>query len=868
MQDPILKKLPAFLVGTLLLLFTQQSLFAQPGQEVTGIPTTGEKGIKVSVAELNRLAEIADRIPRPAPIEFEEELHSNRHPVKNPEAQDVSQWPQNNTNNNFVQRITATQAIHSNFLGIDLFAESSAIPPDCNGDVSSTQVCVIANGRIKFYNRNTVCATAQTTPTSGATTLASPAFTSTLDAFFTSVRNGSGISDPHVRYDRQTNRWFIVAINVAASSNRCVIAMSSGPTISVLANFTFFFFVFDAISSPPVSPAGYIGGFFDYPTLGVDANALYIGGNMFNSAGTTFFGSTLFVVRKSSLTGGGPIVTTAFHLAGTGSTGIYTPQGVDNDDPTATQGYFVGVDAGVFSRLVFQRISTPGGTPTASGSINLTVPTTTFPLGGSGNAQPALGTPVTGLADLDDRLFAAMIRKNKITGVSSLWTAHNIEVNTSGVANSAGNRNGSRWYQIDNLVTTPSLTQSGTLFDPAVGNPRGYWIPSIATSGQGHSVIGSSTAAANQRADCGVSGRYRSDALGTQQSYVLATASTSAYDQAGNPERWGDFSQVIVDPLDDMTIWTFQEYCTGTNDWGVRAIQLKAPPPAAPVSPGTIGCGSGVGGGNRSTSVTLNGTSSNSSEFYDPGTGYTNRLAVTTTGAGASISSLVFVNPTQMTFNVIWPTGLTGTTQTLTITNPDCQSITTTYTLPTGCAPLPVHWLSFTGRDIGRRVQLNWVTDYEPGNSHFEIEKQDLRSEWTLIAQKNSNGLNGGNYFQVDENPMPVNFYRLKQVNADATFTYSAIVKVEIKSGNKFLVYPNPAKEQLNVEFPESHRKGTLRLISSMGDVVYTARINSDNKQTIDIANFSAGNYIVEIESLAGNRQRSIVLIQRKEPRP
>ncbi len=856
------------MITMLVLLFAQHSSYAQQGKEIIGIPTTGAPGIKVSVAELMRRAEIADRIHRPAPIKFREEFHSNRHPVQNLEALNVSQWPPDNTRNNLAQRITATQAIHSNFLGIDLSAESSAIPPDSNGDVSSTQVCVVANGRIKFYSRNTVCDAAQTTATSGATTLASPAFTSTLDAFFASVAP-NGTSDPHVRYDRLTNRWFIVAIDLAAASNRCVIAMSSGPTISVLANFTFFFFVFDAISSPPASPVGYIGGFFDYPTLGVDANALYIGGRMFNSAGTTYFGATLFVVRKSSLTGGGPIVTTAFHLAGTNTTGTYTPQGVDNDDPTATQGYFVGVDAGIFSTLVFQRISTPGGTPTSSGTINLTVPATTFPLGGSGNAQPALGTPATGLDDLDDRLYAAMIRKNKVTGVSSLWTAHNIEVNTSGVASSSGNRNGSRWYQIDNLGTTPSLTQSGTLFDPAVANPRGFWIPSIAASGQGHSIVGFSSASAVARADCGVAGRYRTDASGTLQAFTMATASATAYNQSGSPERWGDFSQVIIDPLDDMTMWTFQEYCTGTNDWGVRAIQLKAPPPAAPTSPGTIGCGNSAGGGNRSTAVTLNGTSSGNSEFYDPGTGYTNRLTVTTTGAGASINSLVFVGPTQLTFNVIWPQAtLAGTTQTLTITNPDCQSVTTTYTLPNGCAPLPVHWLSFTGRDIGRRVQLNWVTDYEPGNSHFEIEKQNTRGEWVSFAIQNSKGINGGNYIQMDDNPMPVNLYRLRQVNADATFTYSAIVKVEIKSGNDFLVYPNPVKEQLNVEFPESHRNGTIRLISSVGEVVYSARINSDNKHTIDVTNLSSGNYVVEIESLSGNRQRTMVLIQRKEPKP
>src|SRR5207248_2448345 len=101
---------------------------------------------------------------------------------------------------------------------------------------------------------------------------------------------------------------------------------------------------------------------------------------------------------------------------------------------------------------------------------------------------------------VDDRLFAAMIKKNTLTGVSSLWTAHNIRVNASGVGSTlsatSGGRNGTRWYQIDNLTATPTLTQSGTLFDPAGSNPRGYWMGSVAANGQGHMALVASFASA------------------------------------------------------------------------------------------------------------------------------------------------------------------------------------------------------------------------------------------------------------------------------------------------------------------------------------------------------------------------------------
>lgn len=278
-----------------------------------------------------------------------------------------------------------------------------------------------------------------------------------------------------------------------------------------------------------------------------------------------------------------------------------------------------------------------------------------------------------------------------------------------------------------------------------------------------------------------------------------------------------------------------------------------------------MGCGS-PSGANRSVSVTLNGTSVNNSEFYDPGTGYTNRLAVTTTGTGASITNLVFVNPTQITFNIVWPATLAGTLQTLTITNPDCQSVTTTYTLPNGCIFLPVRWLSFTGRDIGRRVQLNWVTDFETDNSRFDIERQNVRGEWVSIATQNTKGINGGTYIQIDDDPLPVNYYRLKQVDVDGKFSYSAIVKVEIKSSGSFVVYPNPVKDQLNVEFPESYRKGIVRLINSLGEIVYTARINSDNKHTIDVSNLSSGNYVVEIETETGSKNTPLCWFSEKSP--
>src|SRR4029077_12572640 len=122
--------------------------------------------------------------------------------------------------------------------------------------------------------------------------------------------------------------------------------------------------------------------FADYPTLGVDAPALYIGVNMFTSSSGGSQGRTGFVVNKASLVSGGPIIVTSFRGLdndGAGS-GMKTPQGVDNDDPLATEGYFIGNDGISAGQLDVRRISDPGGTPSISGTLAITVPTTGIPI--------------------------------------------------------------------------------------------------------------------------------------------------------------------------------------------------------------------------------------------------------------------------------------------------------------------------------------------------------------------------------------------------------------------------------------------------------------------------------------------------------
>jgi hypothetical protein len=456
--------------------------------------------------------------------------------------------------------------------------------------------------------------------------------------------------------------------------NRIVIAVSSASVLTDQTSFTFFFLQQDI-----VSPPGQTGLRAADLSLGVDKFALYFGANVYNVSGL-FNAASGYLVRKASLLSGGPISAQAFRGIGTTTSGgLWAPRGVDNDDPSTTVGYFIGVDIRVTGRLVLRRVTNPGTSPsTISANINITVPDTALP-----QSVPTAGTTFP-LDALDDRLFAARISVNRLTGVPSLWTAHNILVDPTGVGTTGGDRDGARWYEIRNLTSTPLLVQSGTLFDTAPTQPRFFFIPTVAMSGQGHVAIASSTSGETNYADAAVAGRLGSDALGTTQAFTPVTFSSTSYDDGFSyPEYWGARSATVVDPNDAMTMWSFQEWCENTNSWGVQVVQLVAPPPASPVSAGMV-CQ-----GLPSADITVNGTASGGAAFFDPGPdtggpGYLSHLAATINGV--VVNGVTVNSATQVTVHVS-TVGSTLGPRDVTITNPDGQSATGTGILTVTSAP-------------------------------------------------------------------------------------------------------------------------------------------------------------------------------------
>lgn len=607
---------------------------------------------------------------------------------QNPNAPAISQFPSPSQTELRKSKLTQSsdlmlpQPVALQFTAATL-TDTGAFPPDTMGAVGPSQFVAFENGRIRSFTKAGV---------------ADGVLNVDPDVFFASVMTPVGgsvllnfTSDPNVRYDRLTGRWFMTIIDVpctnatctTTAANRILFAVSDAASSSALTGgtvWTFFQFQGDPTTN-----------FCDYPSLGIDANALYIGGNMFTSAGS-FVGTNAYVIPKSPILGAGPIISWRFANIATGAAaGPFAPRGVDNPDPTNTGptalGYFIGVDTLTFSTLMIRRVTDPSNTvvsPTISANISLTVPTTTSPnpVTHSGNTGGNNGR----LDSLDDRLFAAVMRNGR------LWTSHNFRVSAAGVANTAAaSRNAIRWYEIQNLTATPSLVQSGTVYDTAatLAAARQYWIPSIAVSGQGHAAIGASTAGSAFFVDAFTIGRLSGDTLGTMQgspgSLAGYTTSATAYNPPSDPggaagRRWGDYSFTSVDPLDDMTMWTVGEFCQATNSYAVRVAKLSAPPPAS-IANGPVAGKYNVQSGLASFLVTITGTSVSGSGFFDPGANLPapalpfNHISASVSGANVTVNSVTYNSPTSITLNLNTLGAFTGQRD-LTITNPDGQSVT------------------------------------------------------------------------------------------------------------------------------------------------------------------------------------------------
>jgi|GEM_PF-6826486 hypothetical protein len=162
---------------------------------------------------------------------------------------------------------------------------------------------------------------------------------------------------------------------------------------------------------------------------------------------------------------------------------------------------------------------------------------------------------------------------------------------------------------------------------------------------------------------------------------------------------------------------------------------------------------------------------------------------------------------------------------------------------------LPIQLVSFAGVASGFTSVLTWQTAEEINFKNFILEYspdnngKDFRPIDTVNASGNPFGATYSSLYNAKQG---TGYYRLKIVDLDGSFKYSAIVTLETTNvpATHISLYPNPSKDLVIVRGLEV--KDQINLIDMAGRPLASMSTADDAKQ-IDVSNYPSGLYIVQV---------------------
>ncbi len=385
---------------------------------------------------------------------------------------------------------------------------------------------------------------------------------------FGGVCETAGHGDPVVLYDQLANRWLISQF-----------AGSSVPTDECIAVST----TSDATGSWNRYGFHLGSNFFDYPHLSVWPDAYYMSDNVFNSAGTLYLGPQPFAFNRAAMIAGTAATFVSTGITGGASEDAYLPADLDGSTlpPAGAPNSFVEWPGnGTYKIFHFHvDFTTPANStftlfasPAAAGFTQLCPSTRAC-------VPEANGDHLDGLTD---RFMFRAADRFLPGGVESLVA--NYTVSSGGVA-------GIRWVELRNVTSGPvSIAQEST-YQP---DTTWRWMGSIAEDRNGNMALGFSASSASLNPQIRYAGRLATDPLNSMaQGEATLFAGTGS--QSGTGNRWGDYSDMTIDPADDCTFWYTQEYYASTSsfNWRTRIGNFRFPscggatpvPTATPTGP-------------------------------------------------------------------------------------------------------------------------------------------------------------------------------------------------------------------------------------------------------------------------------------------
>ncbi|HFA52114.1 MAG TPA: T9SS type A sorting domain-containing protein [Bacteroidetes bacterium] len=166
-------------------------------------------------------------------------------------------------------------------------------------------------------------------------------------------------------------------------------------------------------------------------------------------------------------------------------------------------------------------------------------------------------------------------------------------------------------------------------------------------------------------------------------------------------------------------------------------------------------------------------------------------------------------------------------------------------------SPLPVELSQFKGQSGDNIVQLNWTTQSETNNSHFEIGHSADGRNFRKVGEIDGSGFSSeaNDYFFIHKNPVKgTNYYRLKQIDFDGTFSYSKTISVDFGKEDRLVVFPNPAIDQLTIRLPETEFFSRVTIHDLSGKLMGEHMLPPDTQaHRLDVSELIPGLYLSRI---------------------
>lgn len=425
------------------------------------------------------------------------------------------------------------------FLSSAYETNTQATPPDANGAIGPQHFVEFINGTVAMY-----------TKADGANVLRESDIDFWANAGV-SLASDQGLSDPRVIYDPVSQRWFASQIDFDSTT------AGNGGDVTLEAND---FLIAFSTTSDPTADQGWHGfrfrsdpthgDFADFPTLGVDSNAVYLSGNMFKGTNNNF-GPNLVSFPKGDLLNSNFTTRTYFGVLNPTNYGWVLQPAICFD--ASTNGTIlsvgdIGSDSNFHSNLfVFHVLG--AGTPNATLStpVQVIVDPYVCPFNADlGVPQFAATQPDdTQTLQANDPRFAAKVYN--VGGV--LYAAHNTEFN---------NLLAIRWYRI--AANNGALLEQGTISDTDLD----LFFPSIDANSQGVVVIGCNGSSLDTFVSSFGYVGQTANGVTTFGNRMLLQSGLVSYHDLGESSgfsgdsRWGDYSATSIDPTDPTQFWTIQ----------------------------------------------------------------------------------------------------------------------------------------------------------------------------------------------------------------------------------------------------------------------------------------------------------------------